>query len=166
MFKHTLFIGMFFVVVSNTIHAEELYAEIGASFVDTNKIDNVAIGPIIRGGYLFKEESNSLGLEIEANPMSVKTQNTGNGHNNRDMAITLGTYLVYSFQIPDTPIRLRPRIGLVFPNLGENLYKDNNSVAFGMSGLYDINKMFSVFISYGNFGSSANQYSTGLSVRF
>ncbi|PHR54179.1 MAG: hypothetical protein COA44_14120 [Arcobacter sp.] len=152
---------------ATSVYAQSMYADLGIGVLDTNKIDNQGVGPMARFGYLFSDPSNSLGIEVEANPMTVKTEdNNGNNHNDRDMAIVLGTYLVYSYQVGDSQFSLRPRIGVVFPNLGDNLYKDSGSFAYGLSALYKFNDDLSGYISYGSFGSSVNHVSVGISIGF
>jgi len=152
---------------TTSIYAQNMYADLGIGVLDTNKIENLGVGPMARLGYLFSKPSNSLGLEVEANPMVVKTKaNSDNYHNNRDMALVLGSYLVYNYQLGDSKFLLRPRIGVVFPNLGDNLYKNGTSFAYGISTMYKLNDDLSGYISYGSFGDSVHHVSMGISIGF
>jgi len=166
-FKKIIILVSLFVLIE-TSHAESTYANIGVGLLDTKKIDNVGIGPMFRLGYLFNEASNSFGLEAEANPMVVKIDNNNNNsyHSNRDMAITLASYFVYNLHIPDTQFTVRPQAGVVFPNLGDNLYEDSSSFGYGLSVIYKIKEELGIYASYGSFDSSVNHYSLGLEVSF
>lgn len=155
-------------ILTQTGHAESAYANIGVGLLNTNKVDNVGVGPVFRLGYLFSGVSNSFGIEVEANPMRVDMKDDDNSyyHSERDMGLTLASYLVYNFEIPDTKFTVRPKAGIVFPNLGDNVYKDSSGFGYGLNVIYNFKEELGLYIGYGSFGSSANQYSAGLEVLF
>jgi len=159
------------------LYAGSIYADLGMSVMDTDYMNNTGFGPMGRLGYLFGDKANSFGIEAEANPLMVDmdggdNNNDGNhngsgyGPSDRDIAFTIGTYLVYSYNIPNTKFYLRPRAGVVWPNLGDNIYKDSSSFGYGLSVLYNFKNNFSGYVSYGSFGSGVNGGSVGISVDF
>ncbi len=157
-------------LLATNLNAGSVYVDMGMSVLDTDAMDNTGFGPIGRLGYLLGDKDNSFGLEAEVNPLMVDMGNdnssSGYGPSNRDIAFTIGTYLVYSYNIPSTKFYLRPRAGVVWPNLGDNIYKDSSSFAYGLSVLYNFRNNFSGYISYGSFGSGVNGGSIGISVDF
>jgi len=157
------------VLFSTNLSAQSVYVDIGMSVLDTDSTSSTGFGPLGRVGYLFNDKDNSFGIEAEANGLMVDRYNIDTNHNgpsDRDIAFTLGTYLVYSYALPSTKFTLRPRAGVVFPNIGDNIYKDKSSFAYGMSLLYDFRKEFSAYLSYGSFGSGVKGASLGISVNF
>lgn len=157
-----------FLILTQTSHAESTYANIGVGLLDTDSIDNVGAGPVFRLGYLFSDVSNSFGIEAEANPMRVDIKDDGNRyyHSDRDMGLILASYLVYNFEMPNTQFTVRPKAGIVFPNLGDNVYQDSSNFGYGLNVIYNFKDDLSFFVGYGSFGHSVNQYSAGLEVFF
>ncbi len=159
-------------LLSTSLNAGSVYVDMGMSVLDTDYTNNTGFGPIGRLGYLLGDKDNSFGLEAELNPLMVDMDNdnlnssSGYGPSNRDIALTVGTYIVYSYKIADTKFYLRPRAGVVWPNLGDNIYKDSSSFAYGLSILYNFRNNFSGYVSYGSFGSGVNGGSIGISVNF
>ncbi len=153
------------VLLSCNVQAQEVYGSAGMGLLETDEIERVGFGTMFRVGYLLSESSHSLGIEAEINPLMVKPEGDTR-HSSRDMAMTLGSYLVYNLQIPDTKIIVRPKAGLVLPNWGDRLYRDNESFAYGLSLSYYFDKELGVYASYGSFGSGVKQYSIGIELLF
>ena len=155
-------------LLTQTSHAESAYANIGVGLLDTNRVDNIGIGPVFRMGYLFRDLSNSFGIEIEANPMRADLKDEDNNyyHSDRDMGLTLASYIVYNFEIPETEFTIRPKAGIVFPNLGDNVYHDSSSLGYGLNVIYNFKEDLGLYVGYGSFGTSVHQYSAGIEVLF
>lgn len=160
--------------ISISIAKDNTYGSIGISVVDTDEFDSTGVGPLFKFGYLLGDKKNTLGIEIEANPMfadmnndnntSGSFRNSGSGMNG-DFAMTLGTSIIYNFEIPRSNFTIRPRVGVIFPNIGEDIYKDSTSFSYGASVLYDFGGIDG-YLSYDSFGSSASRYSLGVAFGF
>jgi len=160
----------------SSVYAGSNYASAGISVVDTDELDGSGVGPLLKVGHFFGESKNAFGIEIEANPMRADMEddhNSTNGgyYNNSssgmggDFAITLGTSLVYNYNIDNTGFSIRPKVGVLFPNISDDIYKDSTAFSYGASVLYDFGGADG-YISYDTFGSGTNRYSLGVAFEF
>jgi len=173
--KYLLIASLLILVTFSSVNAGSNYASVGISVVDTDEIDGSGVGPLLKLGHFFGDSKNAFGLEIEANPMRADMQDDHNatysgGSSSSsgmggDIAITFGTSLVYNYNILDTGFSIRPKIGVLFPNIGDDIYKDSTTFSYGGSVLYDFGGADG-YISYDTFGSGTNRYSLGIAFEF
>lgn len=162
--------------LSTTVAEDNTYGSVGISVVDTDELDGTGVGPLFKLGYLFSDKKNSFGVEIEANPMFADMDNNnsdesyGNSSNRSsgmgsDFAMTLGTSLVYNYEIGRSGFTFRPKLGVILPNIGEDIYADSTSLSYGASMIYDFGGA-NGYISYDSLGSSTSRYSLGVMIWF
>ena len=163
-----------FVLVSS-VYAGSNYGSVGISVVDTDEIDGSGVGPLVKLGHFFGDSKNAFGIEIEANPMRADMEDDhnstyGGGYSSSggmggDFALTFGTSIVYNYNIDNTGFSIRPKVGVLFPNISDDIYKDSTAFSYGGSVLYDFGGADG-YISYDTFGSGTNRYSLGVAFKF
>ena len=184
--KNSLILGIASIIFTSSVYAGSNYGSAGLSVVNTDDIDGSGIGLLLKAGHLFGESKNAFGVEVEVNPMRVDKEennnygtyyngygygyrgnynNSSSGMGGSDFSVTIGTSLIYNYKISNTGFTIRPKIGVLFPNIGEDIYKDSTTFSYGASAIYNFAGV-DAYISYDSFGSGANRYSLGLTFKF
>jgi hypothetical protein len=79
---------------------------------------------------------------------------------------TVGAYFTYDINFKNSPIFVRPRLGVMLPNSGDKI----NSRDFGLSSGADLgvslNKRTNLYLGYTHMGETINNYIAGFEYRF
>ncbi len=104
-----------------------------------------------------------LGGEIEYTKSLIQVKSSVT--NKVDVA-TLGAYFTYEINFKNSPIFVRPRLGIMLPNTGDKI----NSTDFGLSSGADLgvslSKRANAYLGYTNMGETINNYILGIEYRF
>jgi hypothetical protein len=125
--------------------------------------DSSGIGMNLKVGAHIDQVLPKLGVEAEytrsisepKNPASKKVE-----------VQTVAAYLTYDICFKNSPMFVRPRLGVMLPNVGDKI----NSRDFGLSSGADvgvaISRSVSAYFGYTNMGETVNNYTLGVEVYF
>jgi hypothetical protein len=121
------------------------------------------IGLSVKGGMKLDQVLPHFGAEAELTTSLVSPQNpAGNDIN----VFTLGAYATYTIVIPNSSVSVRPKFGLIFPNLSDDINSRDIAVSSGLAGLFKLNKQMDLYVEYVNASEYMNNYMVGLEVGF
>jgi len=127
--------------------------------------DEYGVGLVIKGGVALPQLLENLGAEVELTT-SLSDPQVVNG---QDLSIlTLAGYMTYTIEIPNTPFAVRPRAGVILPNLGDSDSVNSRSLGLstGIAGLMILNEQLDAYVDYTNLGENINNYTVGLELKF
>jgi hypothetical protein len=85
--------------------------------------------------------------------------------NNIDV-LTLGLYTTYTIAIPNSPVSVRPKFGVILPNLSDDLNSRDVALSTGVAGLFNLNEQIDIYAEYVNTSESMNNYMVGVEINF
>ena len=169
------------VVLSSGAMATDVgfYAGGGLAFeaVPNNGQDwKMGLGVVLRGGMTLDSVLEGLGAEVELSKSVIDPQVDYKGANNgRDKVnvTTFATYAVYRIQVIDQ-FYVKPRFGLIFPNLGGAEYWSGDTVvnsrdvtfSSGIGAGYTVMDHLDVYVDYTVIGESITNYGAGVEYHF
>ena len=118
----------------------------------------------MKAGIDLDDVLQNLGAQVEIQK-SILNPEYGNNDNN---VLTLAGYAVYNIAIPSTEITVRPRFGIIIPNLGDDnsVNSRNYGLSSGLDVTYNIADNLRVCAGYTNLGESINTYIIGAEFHF
>lgn len=120
------------------------------------------IGLAIKGGVELDNVLKNLGVEAELST-SLASPEIGN----YDIDITtLGVYGTYTIQIPASAFKIRPKFGVILPNLADDINSRDMAISGGVAGMYTLNKQLDLYVEYVNTSETMNSYTFGMTVNF
>ena len=167
-------------VLSSGAMATEVgfYAGGGIAFeaVPSNSQDwEMGLGIVLRGGMTLDAVLEGFGAEVELTKSIVDPKAyIGNAGRDKINVTTLATYAVYRIPVTDQ-IYVKPRFGIIFPNLGgEDYVWSNDSVvnsrdvtfSSGIGGGFTVMDHLDVYIDYTVIGESITNYGAGIEYHF
>lgn len=127
--------------------------------------DEHGIGLVLKGGMALPRLLDDLGAEVELTT-SISDPQYVNG---ADVSIlTLAGYMTYTIEIPGTQFAVRPRAGIILPNLGDSDSVNSRSLGLttGIAGLITLNEQLDAYVDYTNLGENINNYTVGIELKF
>ena len=167
-------------VLSSGVMATEVgfYAGGGVAFeaVPNNSQNwEMGLGIVLRGGMTLDAVLEGFGAEVELTKSVVDPKVDINFDGSRDKVnvTTLATYAVYRIPVTDI-IYVKPRFGIIFPNLGGEEYSfgddvvNSRDVTFssGIGGGFTVMDHLDVYIDYTVLGESITNYGAGVEYHF
>ncbi|MDA3945725.1 MAG: outer membrane beta-barrel protein [Helicobacteraceae bacterium] len=168
-------------VLSSGVMATEggVYAGGGLAFEAVpNNSQNWEMGMavVLRGGMTLDAVLENFAVEAELTKSVVDPKVNYKGDTSRDKinVTTLATYAVYRIPITDK-IYVKPRFGIIFPNLGGAEYDGSNDnvvnsrdVTFssGIGGGFTVMNHLDVYVDYTVIGESITNYGAGVEYHF
>ena len=155
-----------FVLVSalaTSLAASQLHSYVGGTldFLATPDVpgaeDGFGIG--VRGGVKgFVPQMPQAGAMIE-------THKSLSGLNDGDL-LSVATYATYDIHIPNTIVVVRPKFGLILPNLQDDANSRDFVFSSGIEGVLRITKELDINVGYTVIGEYINSYSIGVDFNF
>ena len=166
------------VLITNAVVAAEVgfYAGGGIAFEAVPK-DNwkMGLGLVLRGGMTLDSVLEGFAAELELTKSIVDPKVDFEGGSDKDKVnvTTLATYAVYRIPITDK-IYVKPRFGIIFPNLGGEEYWNGNDIvnsrditfSSGIGGGFTVMEHLDVYIDYTVIGESITNYGAGVEYHF
>jgi len=153
-------------IIANTVMAAEVgfYAGGGLAFEAVPKYNNPGLGIVLRGGMTLDSVLENFSVEAEFIKSLLDPKFSSN--NIKINVTTLATYAVYRIPITDK-IYVKPRFGLIFPNLGDD-FVNSRDITFssGIGGGFTIMEHLDVYVDYTVIGESITNYGTGVEYHF
>lgn len=140
------------------------YVGTGIGVLATVKDATSGLGLALKGGVTLDSVLPNLGAEVEFNKSLV---NPEYGSIQEDVA-TLAGYFTYNIALGNSPISVRPKFGVILPNLGDAQSVNSRNLGFstGVAGVLTINKNLNAYLDYTNLGEKINNYSVGVEFHF
>lgn len=145
--------------------------------VPKNELDwKMGLAAVVRGGMTLDAVLEGFGAEVELTKSIVDPKVDYKGPNaDRDKVnvTTLATYAVYRIPVTDI-IYVKPRFGIIFPNLGGAEYRNGDNVvnsrdvtfSSGIGGGITIMQHLDAYIDYTVIGESITNYGAGVEFHF
>ena len=121
------------------------------------------LGLSVKGGAILNELMHNFGVEAELTTSLISPEQP---HGNDINVFTLGAYATYTIDIPNSAFAVRPKLGLIFPNLSDEINSYDIAVSSGVAALMKINKQMKAYIEYENESEAMNNYMIGLEMSF
>ena len=168
------------VVLSSGVMAAEVgfYAGGGLAFeaVPNNSQDwEMGMGVVLRGGMTLDAVLENFAVEVELTKSLADPKVNYKGNESRDKVnvTTLATYAVYRIPVTDK-IYVKPRFGIIFPNLGGAEYWNGDNVvnsrdvtfSSGIGGGFTVMDHLDVYVDYTVIGESITNYGAGVEYHF
>ncbi len=157
--------------MAHTLYAKEAVSELGGFYVGTGvaveavpKNQDNGVGLLIKGGKKLDSVMQNLGVEVEMTASLIDPEYNGK----KADILTLATYATYDIALPKVPVTVRPRFGVIAPNLGDNESVHSRNIGFstGLLAAFRVTPHVSLFIDYTNLGEMINDYAIGAEFNF
>ena len=167
-------------VLSSGVMATEVgfYAGGGVAFeaVPSNSQDwKMGLAAVFRGGMTFDGLLENFAAEVELTKSVIdpEVDYTGTVGGDKVNVTTFATYAVYRIPVAGK-FYVKPRFGLIFPNLGGAEYWNGDSVvnsrdvtfSSGIGGGFSVMEHLDVYIDYTVIGESITNYGAGVEYHF
>lgn len=158
------------VVLASMSYAQEstsanqgLYAGAGLGILATDKDGNAGLGLSLKGGMALDQVLKGFGAQVELNK-SLLDPEYGNNHDIN--VFTIATYATFDIVIPNSKVTLRPRIGVILPNLQDDIDSRDIILSPGFGATYAIQDNMRIYADYTVLGEAISNYSAGLEIKF
>jgi len=125
-------------------------------------VDN-GFGLSVKGGVALDQVLKNFGVEAELTTSLVAPEY--NSGKNIDV-LTLGAYATYTIVIPNAPVSVRPKFGVILPNLADEINSRDVALSTGVAGLLKVSDQLNAYIEYVNTSEMMNNYMIGVEVNF
>lgn len=140
-----------------------LYAGAGFGMMQTIKEGDAGLGLSLRAGKGLDSVLKGLGIQFELN-RSFADPETRSG---RDIDVTtFATYATFDIDIPRSKVTLRPKIGLILPNLRDDINSRNLGFSSGFGMTYTLEQNVRLYVDYTVLAELVNNYTVGFEVKF
>lgn len=124
-------------------------------------VDN-GVGLAVKGGLELDSVLKNLGVEAELSTSLISPE-----INNYKIDITtLGVYGTYTIRVPRSAFKIRPKFGVIFPNLADDINSRDIAISGGLAGMYTLNSQLDLYVEYVNTSEAMNNYMIGLALNF
>jgi len=123
--------------------------------------DNGA-GLSLRGGAELNQLLEYLGAEAELTTSLIAPKVGGKKLN----VFTMALYTNYTIAIPGSSVSVRPKFGVILPNLGDDIHSRGIALSTGIAALLKVNEQMSTFVEYTNASEWMNNYMIGVEIAF
>ena len=123
---------------------------------------SAGMGVVLRGGINLDNVLKNFAAEAE---MTRSVIDPEFGNVDQDI-LTMAAYAVYSIDIGEK-FYVKPRFGLIFPNLGDNVVNSRNvTFSSGIGGGYRIIDSMNMYVDYTILGEGITNYGAGIEYHF
>lgn len=153
---------------ADKVNDQGLYAGAGLGVMATDDHGDAGLGLSLRAGAALDSVLKGLGIQFELNKsLSDPEHNYNNNFRDNDIEVlTLGTYATFDIAIPNTKATLRPKIGVILPNLDDNIDSRDVILSSGFGMTYAIDSSVRLYADYTVLGEAISNYSAGLEFKF
>jgi len=148
--------------------AGEIYGSVGAAITTLSYWDS-GVSIVGTAGMKLDNVLPNFAVELEVSQTIVDPSSPT--FNSWDVSIFgLGTYAVYNFNIPNTPVTIKPRLGLNYESWSVNgawvgSEVGTTSLSYGLGATYPLSSGLSVYADFTDKGSS-NNIGAGVQMNF
>jgi len=167
--KNILKIALVMLMLSAVSYAKDvaadqgLYVGAGLGIMATNKNADAGLGLSLRGGFELDNVLKGLGIQVELN----KSLSDPEASNGKDVDVmTLATYAAFDIPIPNSKVTLRPRIGVILPNLQDDIDSRDFILSSGFAVTYTVQNNLRLYADYTVLGEGISNYSAGVEIKF
>lgn len=140
-----------------------LYAGAGLSVMATDDNGDAGMGLSLRAGAALDDVLKGLGIQVELNKSLTDPENG----NNRDIDVmTMAAYTTFDIQIPNSKVTLRPKIGVILPNLNDDIDSRDLILSSGFGMTYAVENNLRLYADYTVLGQAISNYSAGVEIKF
>ena len=143
--------------------AGDIYGSIGGAITTLSYWDS-GISIVATGGMKLDSVTPNFAVEVEVS--QTVADPSAPGIVNWDLSILgIGAYAVYNFNIPNTPVTIKPRLGLNYQNWtfdgagtwgGYGADAGDTAISYGIGATYPLNNDLAVYADFTDKGSSNN----------
>ena len=158
-------------VLSTGAIAGDIYGSVGAALTTLSAYDS-GVSIVGTAGMKLDNILPNFAVEVELS-QTVVDPSASWAWSDLDMSIFgVGAYAVYNFKIPNTPITIKPRLGLNYENISydyannysryrNDIYRweadySDTSLSYGLGVTYPLNNKLTVYADYTDKGISDN----------
>jgi len=125
---------------------------------------DAGVGLAVKVGFGLESVLEHLAAEVE---IQKSIMNPEYGRVDVDI-LTLAGYAVYNINIPSSQITLKPKFGIILPNLGddESVNSRNYGFSSGLDVVLKISNEMNGYVGYTNLGENVNTYNVGIELHF
>lgn len=143
--------------------AGEMYGSVGMAITTLSHWDS-GVSLVATGGMKLDSVLPKLSVELEVSQTVVDPSLDGFANHDWDLSILgVGAYAVYNFNIPNTPITIKPRLGLNYQSWsidGAGVWGGDDagdtSLSYGIGVTYPLSNTLSAYADYTDKGDSSN----------
>ena len=147
----------------DTVSDQGLYAGAGIGIMATDDNGDAGLGLSLRAGVELDDVLEGLGIQAELNKSFSDPEN-GAG---RDIDVmTLATYATFDIDIPSSNVTLRPKIGVILPNMKDDIDSRDVILSSGFGMTYEIEDNVRLYADYTVLGQAISNYSAGIEFQF
>jgi opacity protein-like surface antigen len=140
-----------------------LYVGAGLGILATDDKGSAGIGLSLKAGVSLDETLKGFGLQLELNKSISDPENAN--HKDIDL-MTMAAYTTFDITIPNSKVALRPRIGVILPNLKDDIDSRDVILSSGFGMTYALQDNMRLYADYTVLGESISNYSAGLEIKF
>ncbi len=153
-------------LLSSSLYAQQgssgFYVGAGIGVEAMPKEFDNGVGLAIKGGLNLDSVLKNLGLEAE---LTTSLSSPEIANFSIDIT-TLGIYGTYTIDLPNSAFKLRPKFGVILPNLADDINTRDLAISGGLAGMYELNSQLDLFVEYVNTSEAMNNYMFGVVVNF
>lgn len=147
----------------STTTDQGLYVGTGLGILATDDNGDAGLGLSLKAGLSLEDTLKGLGLQVELNKSLSDPENGGG----RDIdVLTLAAYTTFDIEIPNSKVTLRPRIGVILPNMKDDIDSRDLILSPGFGMTYALQDNMRLYADYTVLGESISNYSAGLEIKF
>jgi len=149
---------------SSSTQSTGIYLGAGAGIMAINdKEGDFGLAMSLRGGMALNHILKGFGVQIELNNSLIDPET----RNNIDIDVmTMALYTTYDISIPNSGVKLRPKIGAILPNMKDDIDSRDLILSSGFGMTYGLRKDLRLYADYTVLGSGVSNYSAGLEFKF
>jgi hypothetical protein len=155
-------------LLSTGAFAGNMYGSVGAAITTLSYWDS-GVSLVATGGMKLDNVTPNFAVEVEVSQTVVDPSSPN--VSTWDLSIFgLGAYAVYNFNIPNTPVTIKPRLGLNYESWSiEGAWAGSEvgttSLSYGVGASYPLSSGLSVYADFTDKGSS-NNIGAGVQMNF
>jgi len=156
-------------LLSTGVMAGDIYGSVGAAVTTASGFDS-GVSIVATAGMKLDRVTPNFAVEVEVSQTVVDLSVSGLT-SDWDMSILgVGAYAVYNFPIPNSPITVKPRLGLnyqswSFDHAGWQSDASDTSLSYGVGVTYPINEKLTAYVDFTDKGDS-NNIGAGIGMSF
>ncbi len=143
---------------------QDLYAGAALGFMAVPDGADTGLGLALKVGTALDDVLENLAAEVEIQKSIINPE-----YGSRDVDIlTLAGYAVYNIKIPSSEFTVKPKFGVILPNLGddESVNSRNYGFSSGLDVVLKISNDMHGYVGYTNLGENVNTYNVGIELHF
>jgi len=142
---------------------QSAYVGAGAGILAGSKDVDAGLGLSVRGGISLPSTIKGMGVQVELNKSVIDPKFKSFAKYD---VTTLAAYTTYDIAINDSGFSLRPKIGVILPNLGDDIDSRDLILSSGFGATYKVQNNMHLYADYTVLGSAISNYSAGVEFSF